>query len=54
MLDAAKQRHWYRLYLLSALISETRSTAEAAKRWARAMSLIAEQFVAPYDDESTQ
>lgn len=53
MLDAAKQRHWYRLYLLSALIAEKRDTINAAERWARAMSLIAEQFAA-YDSEPTQ
>lgn len=46
MLDAAKQRHWYRLYLLSALVSETRVTPAAAKRWAFSMALIAEQFMA--------
>jgi len=48
MLDAAKQRDWYRRYLLAALIRETHRTEVAAERWARAMSLIAEQFE-PYD-----
>ena len=46
MLDAAKQRDWYQVYLRAALLSETHGTPAAAKRWARAMALIAEQFVA--------
>lgn len=48
MLDGAELRHWYRHYLLLALGSDTHSTRQSAKCWARAMSLIAEQLVA-YD-----
>ncbi len=45
MLDAAKQRDWYRLYLMAALSLRTHDTSAAAKRWAYSMALIAEQFV---------
>ena len=49
MLDGAKQRYWYWLYLQLSALDERATPAE--KSWARAMALIAEQFVPLTDPE---
>lgn len=51
-MDPSEREDWFREYLRAALkFPHTRGNYEQAARWARSMSLIAEQFTDRYSGE---
>ena len=55
MLDPQGREDWYRLFLESALkFPAARGSPRQARKWAKSMSLIAEQFVDNRDPEPAE